>query len=93
MSKEGRIGRNLHPKMDADGDGDPHWSTGLSPQGPNEERKEREHEKGSQDREGCIHPLIQGDWSGGSSPGPAGLGLNEHVIGLDSLNVAYMGAD
>ncbi|KAK7835973.1 hypothetical protein U0070_004064 [Myodes glareolus] len=63
VSKEGRIGRNLHPKMDGDGDGDPHWSTGLSPQGPNEERKEGEHEKGSQDREGSVHPLIQGDWS------------------------------
>ena len=50
--------RNLHPTMD--GDGDPHWSTGLSPQGPNEERKKGEHEKGSQDREGCVHPLRQG---------------------------------
>ena len=74
-------------------DRDPHWSTGLSPQGPNEEQKEGEHEKGSQDREGCVHPLIQGDWSGGSSPGPAGLGLKEHVIGPDYLNVADMGTD
>ena len=31
------------------------------PQGPNEEQKEEEHEKGNQDREGCDHPLIQGD--------------------------------
>ena len=30
------------------------------PQGPNEEQEE-EHEKGNQDREGCDHPLIQGD--------------------------------
>ena len=90
--------------MDGDGDGDPHWNTGLNslgpneirwkenvskkrqdqrepssddgwqyrwrptlehrtepPQGPNEEQKEEEHEKGNQDREGCDHPLIQGD--------------------------------
>ena len=31
------------------------------PQGPNEEQKEEEHEKGNQDREGCDHPLTQGD--------------------------------
>ena len=93
MSKEGRIGGNLHPMMGGDRDGDPHWSTGLSPQGPNEERKEGEHEKGSQDREGCVHPLIQGDLSNESSPRPAVLGLNEHVIKPDSLNVADMGAD
>ena len=71
--------------MDGDRDGDPHWSTGLSLQGPNEEQKEGEHEKGNQDHEGCVHPLIQGDWSGGSSPGLARLGLNECVIGPDSL--------
>ena len=93
MSKEGRIRGNLHLTMDGDRDRDPHWSTGLSPQGPNEEQKEGEHEKGSQDREGCVHPLIQGDWSGGSSPGPAGLELKERVIGSDSLNVADMGVD
>ena len=56
-------------------------------------QKEGEQEKGKQDREGCVHPLKQGDWSGGSSPGPAGLGLKEHVIGPDSLNVANMRAD
>ena len=61
MSKVGKIRENLHPKMDGDTDGDPHWSTGLSPQGPREEQKEEEHEKGNQDREGCDHPLIQGD--------------------------------
>ncbi|KAK7823049.1 hypothetical protein U0070_025866 [Myodes glareolus] len=91
--KEGRIGGNLLQTMDGDRDGDPHWSTGLSPQGPNKERKEGEQERGSQDREGCVHSLIQGDWSGGISPGPAGLGLNERVIGPNSLNVAGMGAD
>ena len=95
MSREGRFGGNLHPTMDGDGDrdGDPHWSTGLSPQGPNEEQKEGKQERLRTARGAFIHPLIQGDWSGGSSPGPAGLGLNKHVIGLDSLNVADMGAD
>ena len=61
VGKEGQIGGNLHQTMDGDRDGDPHWSTGLSPQGSNEEQKEGEHEKGSQDREGCVHPLIQVD--------------------------------
>ena len=64
VRKESRTRGNLHLLMakdgDGDRDGDPHWSTGLSPQGPNEEQKEGEHEKGSQDHEGCIHPLIQG---------------------------------
>ena len=61
VSKEGKIRGNLHPTRDGDTDGDPHWSTRLSPQGPNEEQKEGDHEKGNQDREGCVHPLIQGD--------------------------------
>ena len=61
MSKEGRTRENLHPMMDGDRNGDPHWSTGLSPQVPNEKEKEGEHEKESQDHEECIHPLIQGD--------------------------------
>ena len=61
VSKEGRTRGNLHPMMDRDRDGDPHWSTGLSPQGPNEEQKEGEHEKGSLDSKGCVHPLIQED--------------------------------
>ena len=61
VSKESKIRGGLHPTMDGDRDGDPHWSTGLSPQGPNEEQKEGEHEKGSQDHEGYVHPLIQGD--------------------------------
>ena len=61
MSKEGKIRGNLHLAMDGDRDGDPHWSTGLSPQGPNEEQKEGEHEQGRQDLEECVHPLIQGD--------------------------------
>ena len=77
--------RGLHPTMDGDRDGEPHWSCGLSHQGTDEEQKEGEHEQGSQDCEGCIHPL--------SSPRPAGLGLNEHVIKPDSLNVVDMGAD
>ena len=33
----------------------------LSPRGPNEEQKEGEQEKGSQDRDGCVHPRKQGD--------------------------------
>ena len=61
VSKEGKTRGNLHPTMDGDRDGDPHWSTGLSPQGPNEEQKEGEHEKGNQDRKGYIHPLKQGN--------------------------------
>ena len=61
--------------------------------GPNEEQKEGDLEKGNQDREGCVHPLIQGDWSDGSSPRPAGMGLNEHMIKPESLNVADMGAE
>ena len=59
VSKEVRIRGNLHPTTDGDRDRDPHWSTGLSSQGPNEEQKEGEHEQVSQDREGCVHPLIQ----------------------------------
>ena len=74
--------------MDGDWGRDPHWSTGLSPQGLNEEQKEGEHEQERQDHEECVHPLIQGDWSNESSPRPVGLGLNEHVIQPDSLNVA-----
>ena len=66
---------------------------GLNSLGPNEKQKEGEHEQGSQDHEGCDHPLIQGDLSNESSPRPAGLELNEHVIKPDSLNVADMGAD
>ena len=91
VSKKRRTRGNPHLTIDGDRDGDPHWSTGLSPQGPNEEQKERELEQGNQDHEGCAHPLIQGDWSNESSPRPAELGLNEHVIKPDSLNVADMG--
>ncbi|CAO2587056.1 hypothetical protein LEMLEM_LOCUS4307 [Lemmus lemmus] len=47
---------NLHQAMDGDRDRVPHWSTGLSSQGPDEERKEGEHEQGRQDREGCAPP-------------------------------------
>ena len=61
VSKKGRTRGNLHPMMDGDRDGDPHWNTGLNPQGPNEEQKEGEHEKRNQDCEGCVHPLLQGD--------------------------------
>ncbi|KAK7806116.1 hypothetical protein U0070_008427 [Myodes glareolus] len=41
--------QNLHLVMDGDRDRDPHWNTGLSSQGPNEDQKEGEHEQGSQD--------------------------------------------
>ena len=74
--------------MDGDRDRDLQWSTGLSSQGPNEEQKEGEHEQGSQDREGCIHPLRWWDRSNGRSPRTVGMGLMEHVIKPDSLNVA-----
>ena len=66
----------------------PHWSTGLNSQGPNEEQKEGEYEQGSQDHEGCAHPLRRWGWSNGSSPRPAGLGLKNHRIKLNSLNMA-----
>ena len=61
VSKIGRTRGNLHLTIDGDRDGDPHWSTGLSLQGPKEEQKEGEHEKGNQDCEVSVHPLIQGD--------------------------------
>ena len=41
VCKKGRTRGNFHLTID----GDPHWSTGLSPQGPNEEQKEGEHKK------------------------------------------------
>ena len=72
MSKLGRTRGNLHPAMDGDRDRDPHWSTGLSSQGPNEEQKEGEHEQGRQDREECVQPLIQGVGSNESLPRPDG---------------------
>ena len=40
--------KKLHLVMDGDRDRDPHWSTGLTSQGPDEEQKEVEHEQGSQ---------------------------------------------
>ena len=61
VSKEVRIRGNFHPTKDGDRDRDPHWSIGLSPQGPNEEQKEGEREQERQDCEECIYPLIQGD--------------------------------
>ncbi|KAK7828619.1 hypothetical protein U0070_007143 [Myodes glareolus] len=69
----------LHLTKDGDKVGDPHWSTGLSPPGPNEEQKDEEHEKRNQYCEGCYHPLIQGNGSNGSLPRPVGLGLNKDV--------------
>ncbi|KAH0517982.1 hypothetical protein LTLLF_118205 [Microtus ochrogaster] len=42
--------------MDGDRDKDSHYGTGLSSQGPDEEKKEGEHEQESQDRKGCVHP-------------------------------------
>ncbi|KAH0508292.1 Leucine-rich repeat-containing protein 37A3 [Microtus ochrogaster] len=46
--------KNLHLVMDGVRDIDPHWSTGLSSQGPNEEQKEGEHEQRSRDHEGIL---------------------------------------
>ena len=74
--------------MDKDRDRVPHWSPRLSSQGPNEKQKKGKHEQGSQDHEGYVHPLRHWDGSNGSSPRPAGLGVMEHVIKLDTLNVA-----
>ena len=74
--------------MDDDTDGDPHWSTGLSPPRSKWGAEGRKNEKGNKDCVGCYHPLIQGDGSNESSPTPFGLGLKEDVIQPDSLNVA-----
>ncbi|KAM7339823.1 hypothetical protein ACRRTK_000438 [Alexandromys fortis] len=49
---------NLHQAMKGDRDRDPQWSTGLKSQGPNQ-KQEREHKQGTQDREGCTHTLRQ----------------------------------
>ena len=76
---------------DGDRDRDPHQSNGLSSQGPVERQKEGEDEQGSQDHEGLVHQLRQCACSIGSSPNPAGPGLNEHVIKPDSLIVADNG--
>ena len=78
--------------MNGDRDKVPHQSNGLSPQGPVEEQKEGEDEQGSLDCKGFVHPLRQSACSNGSSPNPAGPGLNEHTIKPDSLNVADNGA-
>ena len=77
--------------MDGDRDRDPHQSNRLSSQGPVEEQKEGEDEQGSQDYKGLVHPLRQCACSNGSPPRPAGRGLNEHAIKLDSLNVTENG--
>ena len=77
--------------MDGDRDRNPHQSNGLSFQGPVEEPKEGKDEQRSLDCEGLVHPLRQCACSNGSSPYPGGLGLNEHEINLDSLNVADNG--
>ena len=45
--------------MDGDRDRDPHWSTGLSSLGPNEEQKEGEREQESHDHKGCFHLLTK----------------------------------
>ena len=77
--------------MDEDKNRDPHQSTELSSQGPVEDQKEGEDEKGSQDRWELVYPLRQCACSNGSSPNPAEPGLNEHVIKSNSLNVADKG--
>ena len=55
---------------------------------PVEEQKEGVDKQGSQDCKGLVHPLRQCACSNGSSTNPAGTALNQHVIKLDSLNVA-----
>ena len=57
-----------------------------------EEQKEGEDEQGSLDHKGLVHPLRQFAYSNGSSPNPAGLGLNERAIKPNSLNVADNGS-
>ena len=74
--------------MDGDRDRDPNQSIGLSSQGAVEEQKKGEDEQGSQDREGLVYSLRQCALSNRSSPRPVVVGLNEHVIKPDSLNVA-----
>ncbi|CAO2627724.1 hypothetical protein LEMLEM_LOCUS19655 [Lemmus lemmus] len=44
---------NLHLAIDGDRDRNPHWSTGLSSQDPDEEQKKGEHEQGSQGARGA----------------------------------------
>ena len=65
-----------------------HWTESPKVQMRSRRRKNMKKEKRNQDREGCDHPLIQGDGSNESLPRPVGLGLNEHVSQPDSLNVA-----
>ena len=68
--------------MDGNRDSDPHWSIGLSSQGPDEEQKEGEYEQGSPDRKVCATDLL----SNGSSPRLGRLGLKEHVSPLTRNN-------
>ena len=57
MSKERKIRENLHPKMDGNTDGDPHWSTGLSP--PKVQMRSRRRKKMKKEirtaRDGITH--------------------------------------
>ena len=78
---------------DRDRDRDPRQSNRLNSQGPIEGQKKGEDEQGSQDHEGLVHQLRQCacSSSNGSSPNPAGPGLNELVIKLDPLIVADNG--
>ena len=77
--------------MDGDRDRDPHQSNELSTQGPVVEQKEGEDEQGSLDGEGLVHQLRQYACSNGSSPNPAGLGLNKRVVKPDSLTMTDNG--
>ena len=79
---------NFYQAMKGDRDRDTHWSTGLKSQGPSQERKEREHEQGAQDHEGCTHTLRQWGCSIGNSPRPAGLGLKKPGLKPVLLNIA-----
>ena len=60
-----------------------HWT-----EPPKVQMRSRRMKKMTKDCEGCYHPLIQGVRSNESLPRAVGLGLNEHVIQPDSLNVA-----
>ena len=73
--------KNLHLAIDRDRDRDPHWSTGPSSQGPMKSSR-RENKEVRTVRGASTH----GD--GGTDLMRARMGLTEHVIKSNSLNVA-----
>ena len=47
--------------MDGDGDGDPHWNTGLNSLGPNEMQMEMQNVSNEGRIRGNLHPMMNGD--------------------------------